>query len=241
MAVHAVRALLDRREVRFLIVGGGNTVLGLALFAGFHALVPHYLVALVLTYAVGIVVAFVTQRLFVFGNAAPALPALARFTAVQLLVLALNAAVLTVLVEWVGAPVLLSQAIAVVVVVVSSYFGHLLFSFRHHHDKPVRPHPSRTPSWDFQGASWDFQGASWDFQGASRDFQAGLVPTSTTEEPKGRLPRRSSRRSARHRPISSFSTPAPTSGSEVSGSFLAGRSFRSARSAANIGSVPANM
>lgn len=126
--------LLARREVRFLVVGGGNTVLGLALFAGFHALVPHYLAALVLTYAIGIVIAFLTQRLFVFGNAAPAFPAFLRFTAVQLTALALNAAVLTALVEWLDTPVVLAQAIAVVVVAVASYFAHLLFSFRHHQE-----------------------------------------------------------------------------------------------------------
>ncbi|MBO9523805.1 MAG: GtrA family protein [Nocardioidaceae bacterium] len=126
-----IGALLARREVRFLIVGGLNTLLGLALFAGFHALVGPYLLALVLSYSVGIVIAFTTQRMFVFGKAAPAGPALARFTGVQLGILGLNAIVLTVLVERLGLPVLLGQTVTVAIMVVTSYFGHLLFSFRH--------------------------------------------------------------------------------------------------------------
>lgn len=125
--------LLRRREVLFLIVGGTNTLLGLAVFALLYSLwgdTLHYLGALVLAYAVGIAVGFTLQRRFVFRVEGNVLLDLLRYTGVQCVALALNSAVLPVLVEAAGVPVLPAQVVSLVVVVVATYFGHLLFSFR---------------------------------------------------------------------------------------------------------------
>lgn len=124
---------LRRREVAFLLVGGINTAVGLGAFALFEwwlgDVVP-YLAALVFAYAVGIAIAFVLHRRFVFRVRGNVLLDLIRFTGVQATAFLLNAAILSALVELAGMPAVIAQVPALAIVVTSSYFGHLLVSFR---------------------------------------------------------------------------------------------------------------
>lgn len=134
----ALSGLLARREARYLLVGGVNTVVGFGLFAGFHALwggwLPYPLI-LIPTYAVGISFAFTTQRLLVFRVRGTLGRDYARFALVQSSGMVLNAVLLAVIVELAGVPVVPAQAIALAVVVVLTYLGHLRFSF-HRPDAP---------------------------------------------------------------------------------------------------------
>ena len=135
------RAVLDlvvapwrREEIRYLIVGGFNTLVGLGLYAGFHALLGHqlgYLLVLIPAYAVGIVVSFLTQRYLVFGARGQVMAQFLRFTSVQLSGLALNALVLALIHETTSIPAVPSQAISLFFVAVATYFSHKFFSFRH--------------------------------------------------------------------------------------------------------------
>ena len=129
-----VRTAWSRREIRFLVIGGTNTVLGLGLFALFHAILGDdvpYVLLLVPTYGIGIPIAFALQRTFVFdAEGGNWLVDLARYTLVQLSSIALNAALLPALVELAGLPVLLAQTVTIGVIVVVTYVGHLNFSFR---------------------------------------------------------------------------------------------------------------
>jgi putative flippase GtrA len=125
--------LATRKEVLFVIVGGLNTLIGFALFLVFHGLIGDrltYQFTLVPTYAVGTLIAFGTQRWMVFRVRGQVLGDLARFTGVQACALALNAVVLTLLTETLDLPVVLGQAVSLAVVVIASYFAHLLFTFR---------------------------------------------------------------------------------------------------------------
>jgi len=122
-----------REEVRYLVVGGFNTLVGLGLYAGFHALLGDqlgYLLVLVPAYAVGIVVSFITQRIFVFGAQGQVLVDFIRFTLVQLSGLALNALVLATVHESTAIPPVPAQAISLFFVAVATYFSHKFFSFR---------------------------------------------------------------------------------------------------------------
>lgn len=126
-------ALLRRRELAYLLVGGFNTLLGLACFALFNHLMGDtigYLGALFLAYAVGIVVGFVLHRRLVFKVEGNVLVDFVRFVGVQGVGLALNAVLLPLLVEVAHLPVLPAQVLALGLVVVSTYFGHALISFR---------------------------------------------------------------------------------------------------------------
>jgi putative flippase GtrA len=127
--------LLRHQAVLFVVVGGLNTLIGFGLFAAFHRLLGEHLsyqLTLVPTYALGTLIAFWTQRRFVFRVRGHVLPDLARFASVQMGSLVVNAVLLTVLTELLGLPVLVGQAISLAVIVVGTYFAHLLFSFKRH-------------------------------------------------------------------------------------------------------------
>jgi putative flippase GtrA len=127
-----VRALLDREEVRFLIVGVVNTIVGYGLFAVFLLFFP-YLVSLYLSYAVAVSLAFVLHRRFTFRVRGNVLVDFVRFVGVYVVSLAVNTVVLPVLVEFVGLHPLVAQGVALVITTLISYVGHKWFSFRRAH------------------------------------------------------------------------------------------------------------
>src|ERR1019366_8993354 len=126
-----LKVVRDQR-VAFLIVGGVNTAVGFVCFAGFLVLLGQklYLVALVCAYIVATLIAFVLYRFVVFRVRGHVLADLWRFVTVYLMALAVNLVVLPVLVELAHLPVLLAQALIVLVTSVMSWVGHKHFSFR---------------------------------------------------------------------------------------------------------------
>jgi putative flippase GtrA len=126
-------AIVRRREPRFLVVGGVNTLVGLGSFVLFERLLGDrigYLGALVLAYAVGIAVGFVLHRRYVFKVEGSIMLDLVRFVGVQLSALVLNSLILPLLVELAHVPVVPAQVLALAMVLVATYFAHLYFSFR---------------------------------------------------------------------------------------------------------------
>ena len=134
-----MHALLDRlardQRVRFLAVGVTNTAVGYLVFSVFTLWVfadvyLGYLLSLALSYVVGITLAFVLYRRFVFPVHGHLLRDFARFVSVYLVAIAINAAALPLLVEVVQTPPLLAQLMILVVTTLLSFFGHKKFSVR---------------------------------------------------------------------------------------------------------------
>jgi len=128
-----LRIVGDQR-VAFLIVGGFNTLDGFVLFVLFHMLLGNgfarYMLTLVLAQLLAMSVAFFLHRRFVFRVRGHVLLDALRYGLVNLGTFGLNAVLLPFFVEVVGLAVVPSQVLATVVVVVVSYLGHSLFSFR---------------------------------------------------------------------------------------------------------------
>jgi len=127
------RLVRDQR-VAFLIVGGTNTAVGTLWFLLFLWLFPRgpagYLSALLCAHVAAVVCAFVLYRKFVFKVSGHVWRDLARFEMVNLTTLAFNVAMLPVLVEVLGWPVLPAQFAIAGVTVVYTWFAHRGFSFR---------------------------------------------------------------------------------------------------------------
>jgi putative flippase GtrA len=126
--------LVHDQRIAFLIVGGFNTVNGFALFVLFHLLLgngfANYMATLLASHVVAVMCAFFLHRRFVFRVRGHLLLDAVRFEAVNLGALGLNAALLPLFVEVVGLGVILAQLLAGVLIVLTTYFGHSLFSFR---------------------------------------------------------------------------------------------------------------
>lgn len=128
--------LLKDQRVAFLAVGAANTVIGALWFIVFNALLGHRFgwagqyIALVITYIVAILCAFVLYRKLVFRVSGHLLRDLARFSSVYVTTFVLNLAMVAVIVKWLGFDAVISQLLFVVVSTVVSWFGHRNYSFR---------------------------------------------------------------------------------------------------------------
>lgn len=126
--------LLDDQRVRFVLVGGANTVVGYALFVLLQWIAGRYISyfgSVVIAHLLSSLLAFWLYRRWVFrvGKGGLVLDFL-RFQTVFLIPLAANLIALPFLVTGLKVNVYLAQAAIVVVSVVISFIGHKYFSFR---------------------------------------------------------------------------------------------------------------
>jgi putative flippase GtrA len=126
-----------RRFGLFLIAGGIAAAANYGSRFGF-SLWFSYPVAIVLAYLVGMAVAFVLMRQYVFEGRGKALaPQVVRFTVVNVLAVLQTLIVSLVLARW-ALPAMgviehaeaIAHAVGIAVPVVTSYFGHRLATFR---------------------------------------------------------------------------------------------------------------
>lgn len=120
------------RSVRYVFVGIYNAGVGYLIFYLIDAKfgdVLHYLVVLVLSYLASLTHAYIGQRWIVFRSRSPWRMEYLRFLFVNLSSMAGNALLLIIFVES-GVELMVAQAISVLIVTVSSYFGHRHFSFK---------------------------------------------------------------------------------------------------------------
>lgn len=126
------RLIRDQR-IAFLLVGATNTVVGTGWFILFQAMVQArlgYMAVLGCAHIASVLCAFVLYRTFVFKVRGHVLRDLGRFEMINLGTLAINAALLPLLVEVAHLPVLMSQLMIAAGTVLLSFFGHREFSFR---------------------------------------------------------------------------------------------------------------
>lgn len=125
-------------RIRFVLVGGFNTLVGLILFAAINALIGDsghyaYLATVVLAQGIGVQSAFFTQRYIVFRARGGHLGhELLRFNLVYAVGIAANLAVLPLLVEVGGLPVFPAQILFTIGLAVVSYLAGRTFVFRLH-------------------------------------------------------------------------------------------------------------
>ena len=129
------RLLASDQRIRFVAVGGINTVVGYSLFVVFDlflfARVPFgYLLSLAFSYAIAIILAFVLYRRIVFKVTGHVWSDFVKFVSVYILAIAVNTVALPLLIELVGLNSLAAQAIVLVATTLMSFFGHREFSFR---------------------------------------------------------------------------------------------------------------
>lgn len=130
-----IRRLLKDERVRFLIVGGFNTVVGYAIFVvvqlsiGKHT---SYLLSLYVATIIGSIIAFLGHRRFTFqiSGRHNVIIDFFRFASVNVVALVVNTIALPLLVEFGRLNPIAAQALIVIVTTLISYVGHKYFSFR---------------------------------------------------------------------------------------------------------------
>ena len=132
MTSRALR-MANRKEVRYVLVGGWNTLFGWAVFVALQLTVGAtigYMAVLVIAQVVSIINAYLCYRWLVFRVQGSWWLDFFRFSTVYWIVFALNIVALPLMVSVLGMNVIVSQTVFVVVTVIASYIAHNRFSFR---------------------------------------------------------------------------------------------------------------
>ncbi len=133
MHLNAPANLWRLRQVRYLIVGGFNTLAGYGLGVGLYlALSPvlHILIIGLIANLLAISLAFTTHKLFVFRTRSGWLAEYGRSYLVYGGSALVGILALWVLVDGWHLPIWIAQALVIPIAVVVSYIGHARFTFR---------------------------------------------------------------------------------------------------------------
>ena len=132
--------MFQSRKVRYLIVGGANTLIGYSLGVGlYYVLSPtlHILLIGAISSVLAISVSFTTYKLFVFQTRGHWLTEYLRSYVIYGGMALLGIILLWVLVDGMRLPIWLVQGVSILSVVIS-YMGHARFTFRLTSDSEVR-------------------------------------------------------------------------------------------------------
>ena len=135
-ALLRARALAARHRqlIGFLLVGGANTLLGLALYPALLWTVPvlqrHYITGLLIAQLVSIVFAYFMYKRTVFRTSGNILRELWQFSSFYLVVFAINLGVLPLLVERGGLSPMVAQFGFTLLVTIASYLWNSRVTFR---------------------------------------------------------------------------------------------------------------
>jgi putative flippase GtrA len=124
--------LACNQKLRFILVGGWNTIAGYLIFVAVQLLIGQRIgtmLTLIVSYMIALPVAFILQRYFVFIVKDRLSRQFLRFTLANSTIFALNLIFLPVLVFLTKASPLVMQAVFVVMSAIISYFAHKYFSF----------------------------------------------------------------------------------------------------------------
>lgn len=120
-------------KVKFLIVGGWNTLFGYAVFIvlyyNLHSL-THYILILIINYLISISNAYLTYKFIVFKTRGNYLKEYLKFYLVYGLAFIINLLLLIISAEILHLNILFSQTAIVFITAIISYTGHKGFSFK---------------------------------------------------------------------------------------------------------------
>ena len=126
-------AKIHQTKIRFLLVGGLNTVVGLGMYPALYiALAPlkiGYLTVLGVSQTLCVAFSYFTSKFIVFKTTGNYLPETLRFLIFHSALFLVNLAVLPALVQLGGLDPISAQTMFAVVVIVSSYFWHSRITF----------------------------------------------------------------------------------------------------------------
>jgi len=128
--IKIIQKLLTRKEFRFLIVGGINTVVGYGAYAIFISIGIQYLIANIMSTIIGVINSYLWNRFFTFKSKGKALGEIMRFSLVYLTSFCCSTLFLYLIVGRFGMNTYIAGALNIVVTTIISWVGHKNFSFK---------------------------------------------------------------------------------------------------------------
>jgi putative flippase GtrA len=124
-----IKKLLNRTEMRFLLVGGFNTVLSYGILLALDFFLP-YRFAYGISFVISVIINFLTHKHITFRSRGKALKELIKFVCVYAALFFFGLLVLHLLIDTLGMAHWLAFGIQTVCSAALSYFGHKYISFR---------------------------------------------------------------------------------------------------------------
>jgi putative flippase GtrA len=120
-------------KIRFLLVGGYNTLFSFLLFCLLQTLLSgifHYIVILLFCHLISVFNSFVSLKYFVFRSPKNFLNEYLKVNIVYAVYFVLNALLLYSLKDLFGINIYIAQLLCIIILTVASYFSHKYFSFK---------------------------------------------------------------------------------------------------------------
>lgn len=122
--------LISRQEIRFLIVGAINTVVGYGTYAILLFISYPYLIANTISMIVGVANSYLWNRFFTFKSKGKAASEIVRFSFVYLISYCCSMLFLYLIVGQLGMNAYIAGGLNIIVTTLISWFGHKNFSFK---------------------------------------------------------------------------------------------------------------
>jgi len=119
-------------QIRYLVVGIWNTIVGFGLFTLFILVLPpsKYLLAFALTVLFSGVNAYLTQRTYVWRSSANVKTEVSKFFTVFIGQSLANMILLYLIVEYLGLNPLWTQYVIAIALIITTYFSHKHWTFK---------------------------------------------------------------------------------------------------------------
>ncbi|MEI7539416.1 MAG: GtrA family protein [Candidatus Saccharibacteria bacterium] len=125
-----IKNLIQRKEVRFLIVGIINTAVGYGSYAILLSIGTQYLIANTIATIIGIINSYLWNRFFTFNSKNKALAEIARFFSVYLVSYCFSMLFLYLIVGHFNINTYLAGVLNIISTTIISWYGHKNFSFK---------------------------------------------------------------------------------------------------------------
>jgi putative flippase GtrA len=120
-------------KIRFLLVGGYNTLFSFSLFCLLQTLfgsIFHYIIILLFCHLISVFNSFVSLKYFVFRSPKNFLNEYLKVNIVYAIYFVLNATLLYVQKDLLEVNIYIAQFICIIILTIASYFSHKYFSFK---------------------------------------------------------------------------------------------------------------
>jgi putative flippase GtrA len=128
--IKELKSLFEDQRIRFLIVGGINTIVGYGAFAFFIWAGLHYFYANVLSTTIAVANSYILNKYFTFKQPKKSAAEAVRFVSVYIISFILGNVVLYILVDRLSVTPYLAGLCNLVFTTLISWFGHKYFSFK---------------------------------------------------------------------------------------------------------------
>ncbi|MBP3461171.1 MAG: GtrA family protein [Bacilli bacterium] len=135
--INKIKELFKYQQIRFLFVGGLNTIVGYGSFALLLLTGMNYLLANTISYIIGVIHSYIWNRKFTFKSKNKSILELIKFVSVYVVNYLIGLGSLYILVDILKIDKYLAGALNLVITTLISWFGHKYFSFRQKGEKNV--------------------------------------------------------------------------------------------------------